>query len=113
MRDKGLNQLSIRFSEGRYPAEVRRVSFDQQRIEVVLADQDTKPVSYDFQQFVAGTATLCFKQRWPVYVFTIAAQSSEVQAKRPSSSRFLIMEPNRDIASSMKARRSGEVRGNP
>ena len=45
MRDKGLNQLSIRFSEGRYPAEVRRVSFDQQRIEVVLADQDTKPVS--------------------------------------------------------------------
>lgn len=67
----------------------------------------------DFQQFVAGMATLCFKQGWALSGLTIATQANEVQAKCPSSSRCLIMEPNRDIASSMKTRRSGEFRGNP
>lgn len=45
MRDKGLNQLSAGLFEGWRAAEGCGVGFDQDGIEVVLADQKAQSVS--------------------------------------------------------------------
>jgi len=45
MRDKRLDQFSIRLFKAWCAAEVCGVRFDEHGIELVLADQDTQPVS--------------------------------------------------------------------
>jgi|SRR6266851_8170692 len=42
VRDKGLNQISIRFFQGWRTAEIGRVCLNESGIEIVLADQQTE-----------------------------------------------------------------------
>jgi len=56
MRDEGFNEFSIRFPKSWCATEVRRVSFDLRRIEVVLADQDAQPVSQPWLPVIRAVA---------------------------------------------------------
>ena len=42
MRNKGLDQISIRFFQGGRAAEIGGVRLNESRIEIVLADQQTE-----------------------------------------------------------------------
>jgi hypothetical protein len=45
VRNKGLNQISIRFFQGWGAAEIGSVGFNESGIEIVLADQQTQLIA--------------------------------------------------------------------